>query len=119
MSNYQIWFDRSFKSLANDKVYEAIREFNGAIFRILSDKDINKYMEIILKNMTQIFEMLFEKQLIHEIHQIMNFYFSKLNKMKLDVEYRDLLLEIPNRVKNAYIIPILFNYFLDFSSNFS
>ncbi|OLS22996.1 MAG: hypothetical protein HeimC3_26930 [Candidatus Heimdallarchaeota archaeon LC_3] len=95
MTNFEKWFEKAFILLDQNKNYEAIRNFNGAIFRIISKKVVIDKPKILIDIFNKFFSKLSELDLFHEISQILSYYFNILRKNSLANEYIEVILEIP------------------------
>lgn len=95
MDNFEKWFENAFILLDQNKNYEAIRNFNGALFRFLSKHEIEDKSTFLINILNNFFLKLSDLNLFHEISQILSYYFKILKKKSLPTEYIELILEIP------------------------
>lgn len=103
MINYEKWFNSSIDFLEQEKNYQAIRNFNGGIFRLLTSEKIQQKKEITSKTMILFLEKLSKKDLNHEIFQVMSSYFSVVKKNSLSDDYIFLIFNIPEK---SNILPL-------------
>ncbi|MHA2102446.1 MAG: hypothetical protein ACW981_03410 [Candidatus Hodarchaeales archaeon] len=95
MANFEKWFNSSFDLLEQKQNYQAIRNFNGAIFRVIASNDVQSKEEILNQFLSSFLEKLSNKNLNHEIFQVISYYFSTVKKHPSSDEYFEILFKIP------------------------